>query len=94
MLLAHFGPITAVPTHKAPTEWNRIRVVAKGPRIQTWINGEAVADIVNEEVYRTNPRGMIGLQIHKVKQGAGHSEIAWRDIRITELRDENSSPAK
>ena len=77
-----------------PTEWNRIRVVAKGPRIQTWINGEAVADIVNEDVYRTNPRGMIGLQIHKVKEGTGPYEIAWKNIRITELEDETSSPAK
>jgi len=71
-----------------PTEWNRIRVAAKGPRIQTWINGEAVADIVNEDVYRTNPKGMIGLQIHKVKKGTGPYEIAWKNIRITELKDE------
>lgn len=73
-----------------PTEWNCIRVVANGPRIQTWINGEAVADIVNEEVYRMNPKGMIGLQIHKVKEGTGPYEIAWKNIRITELDDESN----
>ena len=72
-----------------PAEWNRIRVVARGPRIQTWINDEPVVDIVNEEVYQTNPRGMIGLQIHKVKEGTGPYEIAWRNIRITELDDES-----
>lgn len=77
-----------------PTEWNTIRVVAKGSWIQTWINGEAVADIVNEEVYQTNPKGMLGLQIHKVKEGTGPYEIAWKNIRITELQDENSNPAK
>jgi hypothetical protein len=70
-----------------PREWNRIRVVAKGPRIQTWINGEAVADIVNEDVYKTNPRGMIGLQIHKVKKGTGPYELAWRNIRISEVNE-------
>ena len=64
--------------------------MAKGPRIQTWINGEAVADIVNEDVYRTNPRGMIGLQIHKVKEGTGPYGIAWKNIRITELENENA----
>jgi len=81
-----------------PTEWNRIRVVAKGPRIQTWINGEAVADIVNEDVYKTNPRGMIGLQIHKMKEGTGPYEIAWKSIRLTELETsaatEESEPKK
>ena len=70
-----------------PTEWNRIRVVSKGPRIQTWINGEAVADIVNEEVYRTNPMGMIGLQIHKVEKGTGPYGLAWRNIRISEVNE-------
>jgi len=67
-----------------PADWNTVRVVAKGPRIQTWINGEAVADVVNEDVYKTNPRGMIGLQIHKVKKGTGPYELAWRNIRIRE----------
>ena len=38
-------------------DWNVFRVVAKGPRIQTWINDEAVADIVNEGVYQKTPAG-------------------------------------
>jgi hypothetical protein len=77
-----------------PADWNTVRVVAKGPRIQTRINGEAVADIVNEGVYKTNARGMLGLQIHGVKKGAAPSEIAWKNIRIRELGDDNSSPSK
>jgi quinoprotein glucose dehydrogenase len=76
--------------------WNRIRVVARGPRIQTWVNGNPVEDLVNEAVYTTNPSGFIGLQIHGVSQreidlpvNAGSGVTVdeplvsrWRNIRI------------
>ena len=48
--------------------WNKVRIVANGPRIQTWVNGQPVEDIVNEAVYKTHPRGFIGLQIHGLSQ--------------------------
>ena len=66
-------------------EWNQIRILAEGPRIRTWINGEAIADIVNEEIYKDHSSGMIGLQVHGVKNFTQPQEIAWRNIRITEL---------
>ena len=56
-------------------------MVAKGPRIR--INDEAVADIVNEGVYK-KPRGMIGLQIHGVKKDADPSEAAEK-LQIIKL---------
>ena len=74
--------------------WNKLRIVAKGPRIQTWVNGQPVEDIVNEAVYKTHVRGFIGLQIHGLGQrevdanpGAGITTsqpllIKWRNIRI------------
>ena len=80
--------------------WNRIRIVADGPRIRTWVNGHPVEDLVSEETYRTNPRGFIALQLH----GLGDRELKgplndtagitrreplvsrWRDIRIRPLR--------
>lgn len=66
-------------------EWNRYRIVAKGPRIQTWINGQPVADLTHDEIYRTHPRGRIGLQVHGIASGSGPYDVAWRNIRIREL---------
>ena len=76
--------------------WNKVRIVARGPRIQTWVNGHAVEDLVNEEVYKTHPGGFIGLQIHGLSErevnmplyagsGVAVSEpliSRWRNIRI------------
>ena len=80
-------------------DWNRIRIVARGPRIQTWVNGNPVEDLVSDEVYGTNPSGFIALQIHGVTQreidlpiNAGSGVTVneplvnrWRNIRIRPL---------
>ncbi len=65
--------------------WNKLRIVAKGPRIQTWVNGQQVEDIVNEGVYKTNPSGFIGLQMHGI-DGNGPFVMKWRNIRIRPIR--------
>ncbi len=66
-------------------EWNRFRVVARGPRIRTWINGEAIEDLVDDAIYRSHPRGFIGLQVHGIPRGQGPYEVAWRKLRLREL---------
>lgn len=70
--------------HFKDGEWNHYRVVAKGPRIQTWINGQPVEDLTDEEKFKTHPKGFIGLQVHGVGD-RGPYEVAWRNIRIRVL---------
>ena len=74
--------------------WNTLRIVAKGPRIQTWVNGSLVEDLVNDEVYKNHSRGFIGLQIHGLNErevnlhaGLGITTkqplvIKWRHLRV------------
>jgi hypothetical protein len=63
-------------------EWNKFRVLAKGPRIQTWINGEMIEDLTDEPIYKTHPKGFIGLQVHGIGKQQGPYDVAWRNIRI------------
>ena len=79
---------------------NKMRIVAKGPRIQTWVNGHLVEDQANEEVYKTHKSGFIGLQIHSVTDrelslpvhaGLGITTrqpliVKFRSIRVLPLR--------
>tara|TARA_R110002095_G_scaffold163200_1_gene141414 strand:- start:94484 stop:95122 length:639 start_codon:yes stop_codon:yes gene_type:complete len=67
-------------------EWNKFRVVANGSRIQTWINGHEVSDLTDEAINKTHPKGFIGLQVHGIKKGTGPYSVAWKDIRIKELK--------
>ena len=64
--------------------WNHYRVRAKGPVIQTWINGQLVADLNDPVSYKQFPRGMIGLQVHSHK--VADVEIEWRNLRIREIK--------
>lgn len=67
-------------------EWNKYRIVAKGARIQVWINGEPIEDLTDEPIFQTHPKGFIGLQVHGIKKGTGPFEVAWKNIRIRELK--------
>lgn len=85
--------------HYIPEGWNKLRIVAKGPRIQTWVNGQMIEDLVNEEVYKTHKRGFIGLQVHGINEndiarpahaGKGITTsqpliVKWRNIRVRPL---------
>jgi quinoprotein glucose dehydrogenase len=67
-----------------PEGWNKLRIVAKGPRMQTWVNDHLIEDLVREDVYKTHPKGFIGLQIHGI-QGERQFVMKWRNIKIRHL---------
>lgn len=62
-------------------DWNRFRVVARGDRIQTWINGVPAADLKDD----LTTFGFIGFQVHGVGAVADPLTVRWRRIRIRDL---------
>lgn len=62
--------------------WNHYRVVAKGPRIQIWINNQPILDFDDANIYKTHAKGFIGLQLHF---STGDHSVYFRDIRIKPL---------
>ncbi len=66
-------------------EWNKFRIVAKGSRIQTFINGQPIEDLTDEPIYETHSKGFIGLQVHGIGKEAGPYDVSWRNLRIKEL---------
>ena len=67
-----------------PEEWNKIRLIADGARLRTWVNGHLVEDLVRKDVYQTHPKGFIGLQVHGI-WGKRQFVMKWRNIRIRPL---------
>ncbi|BDS06915.1 hypothetical protein NT6N_19550 [Oceaniferula spumae] len=70
--------------HFKDGEWNHFRIVAKGAHIQTWINGQLVCDLTDEAIFKSHPKGFIGLQVHGVGK-RGPFSVAWKNIKIKEL---------
>jgi quinoprotein glucose dehydrogenase len=82
-----------------PEGWNKLRIVAQGPRIQSWVNGHLIEDYSNEELYNTHASGFIGLQVHGLSErelslpinkdsGITPSQpmiVKFRDIRVRPL---------
>ena len=71
--------------HFKDGEWNKYRILAEGARIQTWINGTQISDLVDEEKLKSHPKGFIGLQVHGVGN-RGPFDVAWRNIKIREIK--------
>jgi len=71
-------------------QWNTFRVVAVGPRIQTFINDVPVEDLTDE---KSSQCGFIGLQVHGVGD-RGPFEVRWRNIKIKDLAPEKSAKSQ
>lgn len=70
--------------HYLSEGWNKLRIVAKGPRMQTFVNGHLIEDLTHEELYKTHAKGFIGLQIHGIKNERQFT-MGWRNIRVKPL---------
>ncbi|HVE16138.1 MAG TPA: DUF1080 domain-containing protein, partial [Chthoniobacterales bacterium] len=64
-------------------DWNKLRIVADGPSIKTWLNGKLRADITDA----VTPSGFIALQVHGIGKDAAKAglKVSFRDIRLREL---------
>jgi len=60
-------------------EWNHYRIEAIGPRLRVWINGRAVADVIDD----ASKSGFIGLQVHSINNAdeAGRV-IRWKRLTV------------
>jgi hypothetical protein len=66
-------------------EWNHLRIVAKGNRIQTWLNGVPAADFKDNDEKAFSPSGFIALQVHGVGDNRDTKEVRWKNIKLTVL---------
>lgn len=68
-------------------DWNEYRILAEGPRIQSWINGVAAVDYTEKDT--TIPlEGLIGLQAHS----GAKFVVQFKDLRIRELAPSEGTP--
>ena len=72
-----------------PGEWNKLRILANGPSIKTWLNGEPRAEITDS----LTPRGLIALQVHGVGDATNKVglKISFRNIRIHQIEGDHNT---
>jgi len=68
-------------------DWNRYRLVARGPRMRAWVNEEPAFDFTEPQA--DIPRaGRIGLQLH----GGGKALVEFRNLQLTPLAAAPTAP--
>jgi len=63
-------------------QWNKYRIECKGQSMKTWVNGVPTMDIEDA----MTGSGIIGLQVHSVREDSPTLEVRWRNIRLLELK--------
>ncbi|MEX1041579.1 MAG: DUF1080 domain-containing protein [Pirellulaceae bacterium] len=71
--------------HFKTDQWNEYRVVAEGPKIKVWINGEEIDELDDEQAYHTHPVGFIGLQVHGIPRDKGPYTARWRNLKLKKI---------
>ena len=59
--------------------WNRMKIIANGNKVTTYLNGHEMVEILDEKI--GNGKGGIALQIHS----GGGIKVKWRNIKLKEL---------
>ncbi len=60
-------------------EWNTLRIRVVGPKVQTWLNGNAMVDFDDEKIGAAD--GSIALQIHD----GGGIKVRWKNLLLEQL---------
>lgn len=77
------GWLVQIPDEKETilkeNDWNTLRILVQGDRVQTFLNGESMVDLTDAKIGAG--KGRICLQIHdKIA-----NKVYWKNLKITEL---------
>ena len=65
-----------------PGEWNELRIVAKGPKLQHFINGQLMSETIDEQERKRSAQGILALQLH----AGPPMKAEFKDIRLKRLK--------
>ena len=69
-------------------QWNHYKVIAKGARLQTWLNGVTGVDVHDD----LTQWGFIGLQVHAADKAG--LQVRWKNIKLTDHGISSLTPPK
>jgi len=64
-----------------PGDWNEYRIVARGPLLRHFINGQVMSEVVDEQAEKRSLQGILALQVHV----GPPMKVEFKDIRLQRL---------
>jgi hypothetical protein len=65
-----------------PGDWNAYRIVARGPKLQHFINGQLMSETIDEQEGKRAVQGVLALQVH----AGPPMKVEFKDIRLRRTR--------
>jgi hypothetical protein len=62
-------------------DWNEIHIVAKGNRLQHYVNGILMSDVTDNDSVNGKSKGFLGVQVHV----GPPMKVQYRNLRIKNL---------
>jgi LEA14-like dessication related protein len=62
-------------------DWNEIRLVVKGNRLQHYVNGILMSDVTDNDTVNGKSKGLLGVQVHV----GPPMKVQYRNIKIKNL---------
>jgi Domain of Unknown Function (DUF1080) len=75
------GENEALKTKIKAEDWNEIRLVVKGNRLQHYVNGILMSDVTDNDNVNGKSKGILGVQVHV----GPPMKVQYRNIRIKNL---------
>jgi hypothetical protein len=75
------GDRDALKKHIKENDWNEVRLLVKGNRLQHFVNGVLMSDVTDNDTANRKMKGLIGVQVHV----GPPMKVQYRNIRLKEL---------
>lgn len=76
------GHTDSLKTFIKSQDWNSFHIVAKGNRLQHFINGKLMSDVTDNDVINGKAKGYLGMQVHV----GPPMKVEYRNLRIKESK--------
>ena len=75
------GNIDSLKTHIKNDDWNEVRLIIKGNRLQHFVNGILMSDVTDNDKVNRKMKGKLGVQVHV----GPPMKVEYRNIRLKQL---------
>ena len=77
-LLKDLGGLDSLGTFVKKGEWNTYYIIARGNRLQHYVNGVLMSDVIDDDIVNRSFEGLLGVQVHV----GPPMKIEYRNIRL------------
>jgi hypothetical protein len=75
------GELNSLKSNIKKQDWNQIRLVIRGNRLQHFVNGVLISDVTDNDTANRKMAGLLGVQVHV----GPPMKVEYRNIRLKQL---------